>query len=190
MLQKESVSRRIESTDGISYTEFSYLILQAYDFLQLFDRHHCTLQMGGTDQWGNITAGIELIRKVRGKKAHGLVWPLMKTAAGTKFGKTETGTVWLDAERTSPFRFYQFFLNTDDRDVIDYLKAFTWLDRADDRRAREDGDRGAGKTRSATHARARSDDDGARRRRAGRAPNAHRKCCSADRWPTHPSKRS
>ena len=130
MLQKESVSRRIESTDGISYTEFSYLILQAYDFLQLFDRHHCTLQMGGTDQWGNITAGIELIRKVRGKKAHGLVWPLMKTAAGTKFGKTESGTVWLDAERTSPFRFYQFFLNTDDRDVVNYLKVFTWLDRA------------------------------------------------------------
>jgi tyrosyl-tRNA synthetase len=130
MLQKESVSRRIESTDGISYTEFSYLILQAYDYLQLFDRHHCTLQMGGTDQWGNITAGIELIRKVRGKKAHGLVWPLMKTAAGTKFGKTETGTIWLDGARTSPFKFYQFFLNTDDRDVIGYLKAFTWLDRA------------------------------------------------------------
>ena len=129
MLQKESVSRRIESTDGISYTEFSYLVLQAFDFLQLFDRHHCTLQMGGTDQWGNITAGIELIRKVRGKKAHGLVWPLMKTAAGTKFGKTEAGTVWLDPQRTSPFRFYQFFLNTDDRDVVGYLKAFTWLDR-------------------------------------------------------------
>jgi tyrosyl-tRNA synthetase len=130
MLQKESVSRRIESTDGISYTEFSYLILQAYDFLQLFDRHQCTLQMGGTDQWGNITAGIELIRKVRGKKAHGLVWPLMKTASGAKFGKTEAGTVWLDPQRTSPFKFYQFFLNTDDRDVIGYLKAFTWLDRA------------------------------------------------------------
>lgn len=129
MLQKESVSRRIESADGISYTEFSYLILQAYDFLQLFDRYRCTLQMGGTDQWGNITAGIELIRKVRGKKAHGLVWPLMKTAAGTKFGKTEAGTVWLDAERTSPYRFYQFFLNTDDRDVVNYLKVFTWLDR-------------------------------------------------------------
>src|SRR5688500_16345940 len=129
MLQKESVSRRMESADGISYTEFSYLVLQAYDFLQLFDRHGCTLQMGGSDQWGNITAGIELIRKVRGQKAHGLVWPLMKTAAGTKFGKTEAGTVWLDPQRTSPFRFYQFFLNTDDRDVIGYLKAFTWLDR-------------------------------------------------------------
>ena len=130
MLQKESVSRRMDNADGISYTEFSYLVLQAYDFLQLFDRHGCTLQMGGSDQWGNITAGIELIRKVRGEKAHGLVWPLMKTAAGTKFGKTETGTVWLDPARTSPFRFYQFWLNTDDRDAIIYLKVFTWLDRA------------------------------------------------------------
>ena len=130
MLEKEAISRRLEAEDGISYTEFSYLLLQARDYLELFDRHSCTLQMGGSDQWGNITAGIELIRKVRGKKAHGLVWPLMKTAAGTKFGKTETGTIWLDAERTSPFRFYQFFLNTDDRDAIGYLKAFTWLDRA------------------------------------------------------------
>ena len=130
MLQKESVSRRMASADGISYTEFSYLVLQAFDFLQLFDRHRCTLQMGGSDQWGNITAGIELIRKVRGKKAHGLVWPLMKTAAGTKFGKTEAGTIWLDPGLTSQYRFYQFWLNTDDRDVVNYLKVFTWLDRA------------------------------------------------------------
>ena len=109
MLQKESVSRRLESEDGISFTEFSYLVLQAYDYLQLFDRYGCTVQMGGSDQWGNITAGIDLIRKLRAKKAHGLVWPLMKTAAGTKFGKTEAGTVWLDAARTSPFKFYQFW---------------------------------------------------------------------------------
>jgi tyrosyl-tRNA synthetase len=129
MLQKESVSRRLESADGISYTEFSYLILQAYDYLQLFDRRGCTLQMGGTDQWGNITAGIELIRRVRAKKAHGLVWPLLKTAAGTKFGKTEAGTVWLDPARTSERDFYQFWLQSDDRDVINYLKVFTWLDR-------------------------------------------------------------
>ena len=129
MLQKDSVSRRIESEDGISYTEFSYLILQSYDFLQLFDRHNCTFQMGGSDQWGNITAGTDLIRKVRGQKAHGLVWPLLKTSSGTKFGKTEAGTVWLDPERTSPFRFYQFWLNTDDRDVVSHLKLFTWLDR-------------------------------------------------------------
>ena len=102
MLQKESVSRRLESEDGISYTEFSYLLLQARDFLELFDRYNCTLQMGGSDQWGNITAGIELIRKLRGKKAHGLVWPLMTTASGGKFGKTEAGTIWLDPARTSP----------------------------------------------------------------------------------------
>src|SRR6476659_6223788 len=129
MLQKESVSRRLESEDGISFTEFSYLVLQAYDFLQLFDRYGCTLQMGGSDQWGNITAGIDLIRKVRARKAHGLVWPLMQTASGVKFGKTEAGTVWLDPQRTSPFRFYQFWLNTEDRDVVRYLKCFTFLDR-------------------------------------------------------------
>ena len=104
MLQKESVNRRLESEEGISFTEFSYLLLQAYDFLQLFDRYGCALQMGGSDQWGNITAGIDLIRKLRAKKAHGLVWPLMKTASGAKFGKTEAGTVWLDPARTSPFR--------------------------------------------------------------------------------------
>jgi tyrosyl-tRNA synthetase len=124
MLEKESVSRRIESESGISYTEFSYLILQAYDFLQLFDRYGCTLQMGGSDQWGNITAGTELIRKLRGKKAHGLVWPLLKTASGGKFGKTEKGTIWLDPERTSPFRFYQFWLNTEDQDVETYVRYF------------------------------------------------------------------
>ena len=129
MLQKESVNRRLESEEGISFTEFSYLVLQAYDFLQLFDRYGCGLQMGGSDQWGNITAGIDLIRKLRGKKAHGLVWPLMKTASGTKFGKTEAGTIWLDPARTSPFKFYQFWLNTDDRDVVAYLKFFTFLDR-------------------------------------------------------------
>jgi tyrosyl-tRNA synthetase len=126
LLQKESVSRRLESEDGISFTEFSYVLLQAYDFLQLFDRFGCTLQLGGSDQWGNITAGIDLIRKVRVSKAHGLVWPLMKTASGTKFGKTEEGTIWLDPARTSPFRFYQFWLNADDRDVVDYLKFFTF----------------------------------------------------------------
>ena len=130
MLQKESIDRRLESEEGISYTEFSYLLLQARDYLELFDRYNCTLQLGGSDQWGNITAGIELIRKLRAKKAHGLVMPLITTAAGTKFGKTEAGTIWLDPARTSPFRFYQFWLNTDDRDVVAYLKYFTFLDRA------------------------------------------------------------
>jgi len=129
MLQKESVKSRLGSEEGISFTEFSYLLLQARDFVELFDRYHCTLQMGGSDQWGNITAGIDLIRKRRGQKAHGLVWPLMQTASGAKFGKTEAGTVWLDPNRTSPFRFYQFWLNTDDRDVVSYLKYFTFLGR-------------------------------------------------------------
>jgi len=127
MLQKESVNRRLESEAGISFTEFSYLLLQAYDFLQLFDRYECTLQLGGSDQWGNITAGIDLIRKLRGKKAHGLVMPLVTTASGLKFGKTEAGTVWLDPVRTSPFAFYQFWLKTDDRDVSRYLRSFTFL---------------------------------------------------------------
>ena len=129
MLQKESVHRRLESEDGISFTEFSYLLLQSYDFYKLFDRYGCTLQIGGSDQWGNITAGIDLIRKLRAKKAHGLVMPLVMTASGVKFGKTEAGTVWLDPARTSPFAFYQFWLNTDDRDVVRYLKSFTFLSR-------------------------------------------------------------
>ena len=131
MLQKESVNRRLESADGISYTEFSYLLLQARDFLELFERYGCTLQMGGSDQWGNITAGIELIRKVHGKKAHGLVTPLVTTASGAKFGKTEAGTVWLDPSRTPVQEFRQFWLNTDDRDVVAYLKFFTFLSRAE-----------------------------------------------------------
>jgi tyrosyl-tRNA synthetase len=130
LLQKDAVSRRLESEAGISFTEFSYPLLQARDYLELFDRYHCTLQMGGSDQWGNITAGIELVRKLRNQKVHGLVWPLMTTASGTKFGKTESGTVWLDPARTSPYHFYQFWLNTDDRDVVRYLKLFTFLSRA------------------------------------------------------------
>ena len=129
MLQKESVNRRLESDDGISYTEFSYLLLQARDFLELFDRYGCTLQMGGSDQWGNITAGIELIRKVHAKKAHGLVTPLVTTASGAKFGKTEAGTIWLDAARTPVQEFRQFWLNTDDRDV-DHLPEILHLPHA------------------------------------------------------------
>jgi tyrosyl-tRNA synthetase len=131
MLQKESVNRRLESEDGISYTEFSYLLLQARDFLELFDRYNCTLQMGGSDQWGNITAGIDLVRRLRGKRVHGLVWPLMTTSSGAKFGKTEAGTIWLDPARTPPFRFYQFFLNTDDRDVVPYLRFFTFFNQGE-----------------------------------------------------------
>jgi tyrosyl-tRNA synthetase len=127
LLGKEAISRRLESDEGISFTEFSYPLLQAYDYLVLFDRYKCNLQMGGSDQWGNILAGIDLIRRLRGARAHGLVFPLVTTSGGVKFGKTEAGAVWLDAKLTSPYRFYQFWLNTDDRDVITYLKFFTWL---------------------------------------------------------------
>lgn len=127
LLAKDAIKRRLESDDGISFTEFSYPLLQAYDYLVLHDRHGCKLQMGGSDQWGNIIAGIDLIRRLRSARAHGLVFPLVATAAGVKFGKTEAGAVWLDAKLTSPYRFYQFWLNTDDRDAITYLKFFTWL---------------------------------------------------------------
>jgi tyrosyl-tRNA synthetase len=127
MMAKESVKRRLEGEDGISYTEFSYPLLQAYDFLMLHDRFNCRVQLGGSDQWGNITAGMDLIRRVRGAKAYGLVLPLLMTAAGTKFGKTEAGSVWLDPELTKPFEFYQFWLNADDRDAVRYLKFFTFL---------------------------------------------------------------
>jgi tyrosyl-tRNA synthetase len=129
MLAKESVKRRLDQEDGISYTEFSYLVMQSYDYLVLYDQYTCTLQMGGSDQWGNITAGADLIRRLRAGKAHGLVMPLVTTAAGVKFGKSEAGAVWLDPDLTSPFRFYQFWLNTDDRDVVTYLKYFTFLTR-------------------------------------------------------------
>lgn len=131
MMAKESVRRRIEGTEGISFTEFSYQLLQAYDFLVLFDRERCTLQLGGSDQWGNIIAGCDLIRRVRGTRVHGLVWPLLTTSSGAKFGKTEAGAVWLDPARTSPFRFYQFWVNTDDRDVEQHLKWFTFLTAAE-----------------------------------------------------------
>jgi tyrosyl-tRNA synthetase len=127
MMAKDSVKSRLEREEGISYTEFSYMLLQAYDFLHLFEHHQCKLQAGGSDQWGNITAGVELIRRVQGKRAYGLVYPLVTSAGGAKLGKTESGTVWLDPNRTSPYRFYQFWLNQDDVDVINYLKYFTWL---------------------------------------------------------------
>jgi len=129
MMQKESVKARLDA--GISYTEFSYMLLQAYDFLHLYRKDRCTIQVGGSDQWGNITAGIDLIRRVEGGEAHGLVGPLFTTASGAKFGKTEGGAVWLDPALTSPYKFYQFWYNADDRDVESYLKLFTLLPRQD-----------------------------------------------------------
>ncbi len=132
MLRKETVRRRLEDDEsGISYTEFSYGLLQAQDFVALHERYGCTIQMGGSDQWGNITTGIDLVRRVRAERAYGIVYPLLTTSSGGKFGKTEDGGVWLDPQRTSPYRFYQFWLNTEDSDVVHYLKCFTLLGQAE-----------------------------------------------------------
>lgn len=128
MLAKDSVSSRLNA-NGISYTEFSYQVLQGFDFLELFRRHNCTLQIGGSDQWGNIVAGLDLIRKVEQGSAHCLTVPLVTKADGTKFGKTATGTIWLDGELTSPYALYQYWLGVDDRDVISYIKIFTFATR-------------------------------------------------------------
>ncbi len=130
MLAKDSVSARLES-GGISYTEFSYQVLQAYDFLELFRRANCTLQLGGSDQWGNITAGLDLIRKVTGESAYALSVPLLTKSDGEKFGKTVTGSIWLDPAMTSPYAFYQFFINSDDRDVEKLLKIFSFKSHAE-----------------------------------------------------------
>lgn len=128
MLAKESVKRRIaDEESGISFTEFSYALLQSYDFVELYRREGCTVQMGGSDQWGNITSGIDLVRRMEGVQAHGVVFPLVTNASGAKFGKTESGNVWLDPELTSPFRFYQFWINVEDADAVRYLKYFTLL---------------------------------------------------------------
>ena len=128
MLSKESIRTRLDREEGISFTEFTYMLLQSYDFLYLFDNYGCKMQTGGSDQWGNITAGAELIRRMRGTQAYAMVYPLITKADGTKFGKTESGSVWLDPQRTSPYRFYQFWLNTNDGDVVNYLKYFTFLE--------------------------------------------------------------
>mgnify|MGYP000337722315 FL=1 len=127
MLSKDAVSARLNSEHGISYTEFSYQILQGFDFLELFRRYDCVLQTGGSDQWGNLTSGTDLIHKVEGKSAHILATPLITNSDGKKFGKSEGNAVWLDAELTSPYAFYQFWLNVEDADVVDRLKVFTFL---------------------------------------------------------------
>lgn len=129
MMAKDSVKKRLSSDakDGMSFTEFTYQLVQGYDFLYLFQNHNCTLQMGGSDQWGNITTGTELIRRIGGGKGFAMTCPLITKADGTKFGKTEGGNVWLDAERTSPYKFYQYWLNTSDEDAEKYIKIFTFL---------------------------------------------------------------
>ncbi len=129
MMAKDSVKKRLssEAKEGMSFTEFTYQLVQGYDFLYLYQNHNCTLQMGGSDQWGNITTGTELIRRIGGGKGYALTCPLITKADGTKFGKTETGNVWLSAKRTSPYKFYQYWLNTSDADAEKYIKIFTFL---------------------------------------------------------------
>lgn len=131
MLSKDAVSARLNSEHGISYTEFSYQILQGMDFLELYRRYNCVLQTGGSDQWGNLTSGTDLIRKVEGASAHILATPLITNADGKKFGKSEGNAIWLDEDLTSPYAFYQFWLNVEDADVVDRLKVFTFLTRAE-----------------------------------------------------------
>jgi len=129
MMAKESVKKRLgsEAKEGMSFTEFTYQLLQAYDFLHLYKKKDCRLQLGGSDQWGNITTGTELIRRKEGGKAYAITCPLIKKSDGTKFGKTEDGNIWLDKNRTSPYKFYQFWLNTSDEDALSYIKIFTFL---------------------------------------------------------------
>ncbi len=131
MIKAESYRMRLESEEGLSFIEFNYMLLQAYDFLELFDRHGCCLQMGGSDQWGNIVAGIDLIRKTRQKTAFGITFPLITTASGAKMGKTAAGAVWLDPEKTSPYDYYQYWINTDDKDVGRFLALYTFLPMAE-----------------------------------------------------------
>ncbi len=133
MMAKDSVKKRLsaEAKEGMSFTEFTYQLVQGYDFLYLYQNHNCTLQMGGSDQWGNITTGTELIRRIGGGKGYALTCPLITKADGTKFGKTESGNVWLDPKRTSPYKFYQYWLNTSDEDAEKYIKIFTFLSKED-----------------------------------------------------------
>jgi tyrosyl-tRNA synthetase len=127
MIKAESYRMRLDSDEGLSFIEFNYMILQAYDFLELFNQHDCRLQMGGSDQWGNIVAGIDLVRRMRQETVCGITFPLITTSSGAKMGKTASGAVWLDAERTSPYDYYQYWINTDDRDVVRFLALFTFL---------------------------------------------------------------
>ena len=127
MIKAESYKIRLESEEGLSFIEFNYMLLQAYDFMKLSESHGCLLQMGGSDQWGNIVAGIDLVRKIHRKTAFGIIFPLITTSSGAKMGKTASGAVWLDADKTSPYEYYQFWVNTDDSDVVRFLGLFTFL---------------------------------------------------------------
>jgi len=174
MIKKDAIATRLASQDGISYTEFSYQLLQGLDYLHLYRTHGCTLQTGGTDQWGNLTAGSDLIHRAEHQSVHLLTTPLVTKADGTKFGKTETGTVWLDAELMSPYAFYQFWINAEDAAVIGYLKTFTDRTRAEIRRVGSVGRRDTLQTRGPEDAGRRRDDLGARRSRHVRGAGRQR----------------
>ena len=190
MQAKESVRLRMEQEEGISFTEFSYPLLQAFDFLTLYDRYGCKLQMGGSDQWGNLTTGVELLRRVKGVQAHVLAAPLLLTATGEKFGKSVGGgSVWLDPNKTSPFRFYQYWFNTDDRDVGKFLRLFTLISTlrrsmnwsVQPLRSRRKGRRNAGlPPRSLEWSTA---------KRHCREQSGRPRCCSAATWPASAPKR-
>ena len=192
MLAKESVASRLKT--GISYTEFSYMVLQAYDFLELHRRLGCQLQTGGSDQWGNITAGSDLIRRADGAKAFGLTCPLVTSADGAKFGKTEAGALWLSPERTSPYEFYQYWINTDDRTVGSYLRIFTFLEPRRDRPTRGVGGRRPRRPGGAAHPGPRGHGRRPRtakpraRRNGSRGPCSRARCGSCARrtwsWPS------
>ena len=185
MIKKESVQQRINREDqGISYTEFSYSLLQGYDFAELYRRHGCQLQIGGSDQWGNITAGTDLTRRIHQKQVYGLTLPLVTKADGTKFGKTEGGAVWLDASKTSPYAFYQFWLNTADADVYKFLRYFTFLS-IDEINAIEAQDKASGtKPQSAAHPGRASHRTGTRPGTRSRRRSASAPACLAAVLPT------
>ena len=167
MIRKEAVARRLESDQGISYTEFSYQMLQALDYLELYRSRGCTLQIGGSDQWGNITAGVDLVHRVEGASVHALATPLLVDSTGRKFGKSEGNAVWLSADMTSPYVFYQYFLNVEDASVVSMLKALSDRTREEIARARAAGGRGAVPSGGAEGPRRRRHDPRARRRRDG-----------------------
>ena len=148
MIKAESYKMRLESEEGLNFVEFNYMLLQAYDFLNLFDNYGCRLQMGGSDQWGNIISGIELIRKMRRETVFGITFPLITTSSGAKMGKTAKGAVWLDSERTSPYEYYQYWINTDDNDIVRFLALYTFLpmDEIRDIEKLEDDDLNSAKT--------------------------------------------
>ncbi len=168
MLAKDTVARRLASEEGISFTEFSYQILQGLDYRELFRRHGCTLQTGGNDQWGNLLSGVDLIRKTERTPVHALTTPLITKADGTKFGKSEGGAVWLAPDMMTPYAFYQFWVNTDDADVVRYLKVFTFRTRAEIAALEESVAPPAGGARGAADAGVRRHRPGARHRRRGR----------------------